>query len=253
MLRGDGPGEVDETLAWESADLAPVFSGGALPDRLRNFDSAFVYSRDDQLARALTAHVPQVRHRDPLPPAGSGHAATWLAGLIDAASAPLPSLRPRPEDLEQARAWLGKLPVGFLALHPGSGSPAKNWPPDRFARLARALSPDKPWLLVAGPADTEAAGALAAEPGALLAERVPLRVLGALLSRAGLYIGNDSGISHLAAAYAAPTLALFGPTDPAVWRPLGPNVVALRSSSGRMPDLALDGVLEAARTSWAAF
>ena len=44
------------------------------------------------------------------------------------------------------------------------------------------------------------------------------------LARASLYIGNDSGITHLAAAVGTPTLALFGPTDPAVWAPRGPNV-----------------------------
>ena len=247
VLRGDGPGEVDEVLAWESADLAPVFSGSPLPDRLRNFDSAFVYSRDDQLARALAPHVAQVRRRDPLPPPGSGHAAAWLAGLVADDPVEPPSLHPTPEELERAHAWLTRLPPGFLALHPGSGAAAKNWPTDRFARLARALSPDAPWLLVAGPADSEASRTLAAEPGALLADRLPLRVLGALLSRAGLYVGNDSGVSNLAAAYAAPTIALFGPTDPEVWRPLGPSVRVVHAPGGRIADLAFDLVLDAAR------
>jgi ADP-heptose:LPS heptosyltransferase len=67
-------------------------------------------------------------------------------------------------------------------------------------------------------------------------------VLGALLSRAGAYLGNDSGISHLAAAWGAPTLSLFGPTDPAVWAPLGPRSRALRSPSGTLEGLSVDAV-----------
>jgi ADP-heptose:LPS heptosyltransferase len=71
---------------------------------------------------------------------------------------------------------------------------------------------------------------------------VPLRVLGALLGRAGLYVGNDSGVSHLAAAAGAPTLALFGPTDPAVWAPVGPAVETVRSLNMKMEGLDLAAV-----------
>ena len=59
-----------------------------------------------------------------------------------------------------------------------------------------------------------------------------MRTLGAALSRAGLFLGNDSGASHLAAASGAPTLALFGPTDPALWAPVGPSVATLRAPRG---------------------
>jgi ADP-heptose:LPS heptosyltransferase len=79
------------------------------------------------------------------------------------------------------------------------------------------------------------------------AHHLPLRVLGALLARAALYVGNDSGVTHLAAAWGAPTLALFGPTDPAQWAPLGPRVRTLRAPDGRMPSLGVASVLEAAR------
>ncbi|MEE9264659.1 MAG: glycosyltransferase family 9 protein, partial [Vicinamibacteria bacterium] len=62
-----------------------------------------------------------------------------------------------------------------------------------------------------------------------------------VLSQAGVYVGNDSGVSHLAAASGAPTIALFGPTDPSMWAPLGPQVEIL-------PQTASDqAVWEAAR------
>src|SRR5439155_1522536 len=83
-----------------------------------------------------------------------------------------------------------------------------------------------PWLLVEGPADVTPVAPLARRPGAVVARGLGLRTLGAVLARAGLFIGHDSGVSHLAAAWHAPTLALFGPTDPALWAPVGPRVRA---------------------------
>src|SRR6185369_15716741 len=110
-----------------------------------------------------------------------------------------------PTDAERAHAdeWRARLPPAFLALHPGSGAPAKNWPVERFAALARGLSPGRAWLLVCGPADEAPAATLSREPGALCARDLPPRVLGALLGRAGLFVGNDSGVTHLAAACGA--------------------------------------------------
>jgi ADP-heptose:LPS heptosyltransferase len=72
-------------------------------------------------------------------------------------------------------------------------------------------------------------------------------VLGAVLERARLYVGNDSGISHLAAAWGAPVLALFGPTDPAQWAPIGPRVRVLRGGDGSVENLELEDVVRAAR------
>ena len=62
-------------------------------------------------------------------------------------------------------------------------------------------------------------------------------MLGAVLAHAGLYVGNDSGVSHLAAAWGAPALALFGPTDPAQWAPVGPHVKVLRAKDEKMDSL----------------
>jgi heptosyltransferase-3 len=77
----------------------------------------------------------------------------------------------------------------------------------------------------------------------VLVER-PLTEVAALLARCDLYVGNDSGPSHLAALTGAPTLALFGPTDPRRWRPLGPRVTVLRRQP--LEQLPVAEVLEAA-------
>jgi heptosyltransferase-2 len=130
-------------------------------------------------------------------------------------------------------------------LHPGSGSLRKNWPADRFAALVALVSRDRPWLLVEGPADAAPAAELARVPRACRAQGLPPRILGALLSQAGAYVGNDSGVTHLAAAWGAPTLGLFGPTSPDVWAPLGPRVSTLLAPTSLMTDIAVDEVVAA--------
>jgi hypothetical protein len=103
----------------------------------------------------------------------------------------------------------------FIAIHPFSGSPKKNWPLEKFRELARALEQSAPVRWCAGPEDPPLENAVRIDD---------LYELACWLARAGLYVGNDSGITHLAAAVGTPVLALFGPTDPDVWAPRGPNV-----------------------------
>ncbi len=116
-------------------------------------------------------------------------------------------------------------PASFVAIHPSSGSPKKNWPPywfAEFARCARAAGQDLLW--VQGEADHDVVSSLArAVPGPVAAE-LPLRDLATLLAFSAVFIGHDSGVSHLAAAAGAPTLALFLATDPRQWAPRGPSV-----------------------------
>ncbi len=100
---------------------------------------------------------------------------------------------------------------GCTVIHPFSGSPRKNWPLENFRELARLLGPVR-WC--AGPT----------EPldGAVRFD--DLYELACWLATARLYVGNDSGITHLAAAVGTPVVALFGPTDPEVWGPRGERV-----------------------------
>jgi heptosyltransferase-3 len=117
---------------------------------------------------------------------------------------------------------------GFVAIHPFSGSAKKNWPLERFRELARRLPWPVEWF--AGP-EEELEGAV----------RIPdLYDLACRLACARLYIGNDSGITHLAAAVGTPVIALFGPTDPAVWAPRGARVTVI----GKQPlaNITVDAV-----------
>jgi len=103
----------------------------------------------------------------------------------------------------------------FVVIHPFSGSPRKNWPLENFRALAAQLGQNAPVHWCRGPEDP-------ALPGAV--EIGDLFHLACWLAQAGLYVGNDSGVTHLAAAVGTPVLALFGPTDPAIWAPRGPHV-----------------------------
>lgn len=107
----------------------------------------------------------------------------------------------------------------FAAIHPFSGSARKNWPLENFRELARQLEADMPVRWCAGPEDPPLEGAVRIDD---------LYELACWLARAQMYVGNDSGITHLAAAVGTPVLALFGPTNPAVWAPRGENVTVGR-------------------------
>lgn len=143
-----------------------------------------------------------------LPTGGSStHAADFF--LIQAGGRP-PAI-PRIECRRTSRE--------FIAIHPFSGSAHKNWPLDRFRELAGELPLPVEWY--AGP-DEEMNGAQRVDDLYQLAER---------LASARVYAGNDSGITHLAAAAGATVVALFGPTDPAIWGPRGGRVRILKGST----------------------
>jgi len=117
----------------------------------------------------------------------------------------------------------------FVVIHPGSGSATKNWPVTHFAELVERMAEEGPGtiVLLEGPADRGPAAALRTALGTdhfpwLVQPQLP--TLAGVLAQATAYIGNDSGVSHLAAAVGCPSVVIFGPTDPKHWRPLGPRV-----------------------------
>ena len=103
----------------------------------------------------------------------------------------------------------------FAVIHPFSGSARKNWPLEKFRHLACGLERAMPVRWCAGLDDPPLDGAVHIDD---------LYELARWLAGARLYVGNDSGITHLAAAVGTPVLALFGPTDPGIWAPRGDNV-----------------------------
>ncbi len=124
---------------------------------------------------------------------------------------------------------------GAIAIHPFSGNNAKNWPLGCYRELARQLAAGAEVVLLAGP-----------EEELPEARRFDdLRSLADWLSGVALYIGNDSGPTHLAAVVRTPVLALFGPTTPSVWAPRGPHVTVLQREP--LAALRVDEVVMTAR------
>jgi ADP-heptose:LPS heptosyltransferase len=119
-------------------------------------------------------------------------------------------------------------------IHPFSGSASKNWPLERYRDLARWVERRLPVHWCAGP-EEPLEGATRFED---------LYELACWLGGARMYIGNDSGITHLAAAVGTPVVALYGLTDPRVWAPRGPEVrvVAAGAPGDSIDRIALDDV-----------
>jgi len=181
----------------------------------------------------------------------AGHAARQLArpieqlgiNVVDFAERIFPSI----EDREFAREFLASVPQPIVAIHPGSGSHEKNWPLENWIGL---FSPDSRFadlervLVISGEADEAQTDQLEREwknRNVRFARNLPLPRLAAVLERS-IFIGHDSGISHLAAAAGANCILLFGPTDPDVWAPRNDNVQILRPPSGRLDDLQIETV-----------
>lgn len=181
----------------------------------------------------------------------AGHAARQLAQPIEALGIKVVDLAervfPSGEDREFAREFLAPMPQPIIAIHPGSGSQAKNWPLENWIRL---FSPSSRFadlervLVISGEADETQTDQLEREwknRDVRFARNLSLPHLAAVLERS-MFIGHDSGISHLAAAAGANCILLFGPTNPDVWAPKNENVRVLRTTSGKLNDLRIETV-----------
>lgn len=181
------------------------------------------------------------------------HKTAQLASMLQLNPPPLPVAWTNADDRDLAARLL---PPGgpVVAMGPTANWSGKIWPPERFAalftRLAMGPLPGARLAVLAGPGAAErelAAPLLAAVPAAIdLAGELSLPEAAACLGRAALYVGNDSGLMHLAAAAGTPTLGLFGPTPAAEYGPAGPRAAVARSSTARMQDLAVADALAAA-------
>ena len=202
--------------------LPGVRPPGRLLKRLQWFDSIVTWygsNREEFRAQMNQLGVP-IRFLDALPSATENiHAADFFLKQAGCSGVAVPRIPTRP------------VPAGdFVVIHPFSGSARKNWPLERYRELAQRLAMPVRWC--AGP-----------EEQLDNAVRIDnLFELACWLATARVYIGNDSGITHLAAAVDIPVVAIFGPTDPAVWAPRGDRV---RVVSGNLADISVEQVLNA--------
>jgi ADP-heptose:LPS heptosyltransferase len=194
---------------------------------LARFQRCIVWMRDGgPIRRALTeCGLADVQVYPGLPPKDwTSHASDYYAHCLNYDSVP-----PLRLDIAPSK------PPHDAVIHPGSGSPRKNWPRERFDELANALSlRGRRVTWCAGPAEQKLT-----IPNAAILRTASLLELARALAASRLYIGNDSGITHLAAATGCPTVAIFGPTNPAVWAPRGSHVTVAHGTP--WPDI--DAVL----------
>ena len=151
---------------------------------------------------------------------------------------------PSADQVGRARTILQELELrpGFWALHPGAGKRQNIWPVERFAQVIRqAAAAGHQILLMHGPADAEVLAALLAEldesdgGSVKVAPACSVGTAAALLQLADRFLCNDTGVMHVAGALKVPSVALFGPTDPELWKPPGPWVSVVKSEQ-QTPD-----------------
>ncbi len=236
-------GVVDDAIDFDSLPMHEVFSDrptaeGTLSGQLgpcRRLVSCF--AAGDRRYSARLAEVCRAGRADFLPirPAAvdDRHLVAAWADQMGGAEVPTPrwlvpggiSARAR----EALRAIGLDASCGFVAMHIGSGSPAKCWPTAAFEQLADEL--ELPTVFLLGPVEAERMdrhGRDALRGRRRVMERPTLGGLAGVLAAATVFVGNDSGPSHLAAAVGTPTLSLFGPTRPANFAPRGRRVRTLR-------------------------
>jgi ADP-heptose:LPS heptosyltransferase len=224
-------------------------SGARLPaadiDLLLPVDSIFVFGRSSSkiIAENLACNLGKSAYRiDPFPVPDieltvSEYQCRQLEGLgVPATPPPGPIIAPSQLDVLEVSDFVSRnLESGELLvlLHPGSGGQKKLWAPTGWLRVIRELSvlQNVRFALLQGPADAQIVQLISSQLDTIspiLVENWNLGQIGALMRKGSLYLGNDSGITHLAAACGTPTIALFGPSDPLIWGPQGPKVRIVR-------------------------
>jgi hypothetical protein len=195
--------------------------------RLASFDSIWSWygSNRPEFRAALGSVSPNPRFLPALPPDGAGmHAADFFLEQVGGTGPAIPRI-----DTGVARGR------GFVSFHPFSGSERKNWPLSRFVDLEELLRREGVAVEWAARSDCTRFD--------------DLFELAKWLRNSAVYVGNDSGITHLAAAAGVPVVALFGPTDPAVWGPRADPLRVIRAQSMDAIDVRCvrDAVLELLR------
>jgi hypothetical protein len=130
---------------------------------------------------------------------------------------------------------------GATVIHPGAAAEARRWPPDRWARVAKAEREAGREVVITGSAVERTLAERVAEraglrPDTVVAGRLGLVELAALVAEAGRVVCGDTGVAHLATAFGTPSVILFGPTSPTLWGPPADRPYHVALWSGRTGD-----------------
>lgn len=241
----------------ESALYLPLYTG-CLDTRLRNFlsrfEKAFVFtSRNNSLfTDSLKTILPDTKIIKTIPPENSNiHVSEFrirqLEGMAEI------SCNAKDEKANIPLVWLKEahqllINSGYfresplISIHPGSGGARKCWKLENYLELAKILSEDyKSFVIIfSGPAESDADKTainnfINGKRNIIHISMNELILVSALLNFSDLYIGNDSGISHLASLFCKNVIVIFGPTNPILWRPAGDNVIVITSEQRCAP------------------
>ena len=250
-------GMAESVVSLDRAEMArffvpePSFTDAQVA-AVRSFDLVFNYLHDpvgQVRSNLLLAGAKQVLSGSPL--IKRGHAVPFLLEPLQALAIYetelVPALDLPGDRRERGRGRLRSLGIVGppVVVHPGSGSPAKNWPADRFVQVIRRLREQgREVVAVLGEADVAESAVLAREvPGVPVLAGLSLVELAETLAECAAFLGNDSGITHLAAAVGLPVVALFGPSDAEKWAPRGRGgVKVVRAPEGELERLELAAV-----------
>ncbi len=230
---------ISHVLSLDRSLFASLFSSSAMmsPDTMQLFSSVpCVVSWFGHTSPEVQAALQQ------LVPGGSRsfaffsgqeklHACLYYLRCLGSTEVRCPSLAVRDED----RTWLDEYwqlngwrpSARLLVIHPGSGGKKKRWAREGFAHVANwwKTRTNRHVMILLGPAEEGEVEFW--QRAGIVESSLSLRQVGVLLSRADLFLGNDSGVSHLAGAMGARGVVLFGPTCPEQWRPLGGSLSVL--------------------------
>lgn len=241
----------------ESAELSRFFvRNGELPSELTTYFSQFdlivtyLYDPNQIFETNLQRSRARKIVRGPAKIDNSSHATRQLARPVEELGILItdfaPKIFPSKQDRHRAEAFLGGLTPPLIALHPGSGSAQKNWPLQNWIELGNHLLGNfgASLVIISGESDesqTRQLEKIWPDPRVRFAKNLPLTDLAAVLENT-IFIGHDSGISHLAAATGARCILLFGPTDPAVWAPLNHNAQIIHAPNDDLRQLDVEFV-----------
>jgi heptosyltransferase III len=249
----------DAIRSIEYGPLATFFArDAALPAELTEYFGSFdlivsyLFDPDGIFQNNLKRCGSKMFIAGPAKLSGHDHAALQLARPLEQIGLhlknPAARIYPTEEDRQFAQDLLGNSSKPVIALHPGSGSETKNWPIEKWKKLGEHLfSTDRTLLVIAGEADEErlrVLGTVWKDKPVRFAKNLALPHLAALFE-ASVFIGHDSGVSHIAAAVGARSILLFGPTNPAVWAPANEKVTVLRAPDGDLRLLTVAKLIEA--------
>lgn len=255
-------GYVDRITSIDDRDIFLLFSRDfhpvdSLVQYLGRFDIIFSFIRDEEeifsknMKKCFKGELVSV---PPLLPEGKiQHIVDYLLDCLRVFNIEPSSRNPRlcvgPNTEKEAEDFLKSnhlYPLdNIIAIHPGSGSREKNWDIKRFSEIGKWLvdTYQAKIILITGPAEEliyEDIRDAMKDISPVMAKNLPLKLLSGLIHSCRLFLGNDSGITHVAAALGIPTLSLFGSTDPRLFGPRGKRAVIL--SEGSMKGITEEAV-----------